>query len=941
MNPLDNLIKDFESGISFKEELEKNYKFEENLFDVNRFIEDLQTLYKNLGDKRLNIQFHECSLENLNLSKTQARKISELGLKLTLENKYSEILDDFFDKGGSIKGFYEILDLITKGEKSLTDNQYKDLKEYIDIFSDHFTVFKNKKEFFDLYRMQRSSDEQSKRQFIEKIKSLDLNPIEILSITDHLNDEHASRLEPIVIALVKEAVLKPGGARVSEHMLRYNITNEVDRIEIAKIAAQQDGLELAKYLPRYNITDQRALEELAFLAIAQNPDASEYIPNFNISDQKILFKLAMLSASLSGRKTSVFIAGYNIADEEDKFKIALRAARQDGAGTSQFLSKYQIKDPEKRFKILLECIKSSPNEGIGFACQLLRPPYRNFREILEDAYYTLKIQNENTNLDFPSEISQIKNDFKSKHTEVDLDGMLNKIQEEDPLPPRDLFRWLLCISCAYDLRNIVQENWPEVNLDKIFRKMESKDLFVQRNLFIWLTWTVAQLTVHKVKGERLKELVEKGVLQEIAEYRDPMKRYQLGMLLLEVATQDKAWEFYQKKQWVAHAKIPALFLASLAKDGISEDILNKCIEDISSNRQFRIAANSRILINTLQMIALDENDLTNKDKEHLIQLITPSNSSQWDLKKMQALQGIAGANVERLQMDHMNAFHNDLEILYMEAFKDKIPVSDIENFSEKYASHFSKFLRQPEAILIYASRLNTLPAGDRKKGLDLLATYVRDVLEDQFYIQRYQMTPGSHLEKIFKGRDNLLTEWQKGGKESLADLLPAEEKSLCANYNIEDTDNPYDLLLCGLEVAGSCMAVDGNARENRCLLAYLVDGKNRMIAIKNKETGKIEARGIFKMLWDDTKKAPVLFLETIYPKHTNSAFVQGIKNMALKRAGDLGVEVLNKVIEQSDSYEGTVSSLGSRAPYEYVDSISLPLTNGKYTISNVYYLKSS
>jgi hypothetical protein len=47
-------------------------------------------------------------------------------------------------------------------------------------------------------------------------------------------------------------------------------------------------------------------------------------------------------------------------------------------------------------------------------------------------------------------------------------------------------------------------------------------------------------------------------------------------------------------------------------------------------------------------------------------------------------------------------------------------------------------------------------------------------------------------------------------------------------------------------------------------LAYCLDGKNTMIAVKDDETGKTLARGMFRLLWNPNHKKPVLFLDRIY-----------------------------------------------------------------------------
>lgn len=153
------------------------------------------------------------------------------------------------------------------------------------------------------------------------------------------------------------------------------------------------------------------------------------------------------------------------------------------------------------------------------------------------------------------------------------------------------------------------------------------------------------------------------------------------------------------------------------------------------------------------------------------------------------------------------------------------------------------------------------------------------------------------------------------------------KKHLVSEWSAVDTDNPEDMLLCGTEVVGSCQATDGSAGFNKCLLSYLLDGKNRMIAIKD-ENGKIMARSIFRLLWDEKEKTPVLFLERIYTAvgaPTNITI--GLEKMALRRSEALGIPLASL----ENPYHNPLISLGSKAPFEYVDAGG-GMTNGQYTI---------
>ena len=152
-----------------------------------------------------------------------------------------------------------------------------------------------------------------------------------------------------------------------------------------------------------------------------------------------------------------------------------------------------------------------------------------------------------------------------------------------------------------------------------------------------------------------------------------------------------------------------------------------------------------------------------------------------------------------------------------------------------------------------------------------------------------------------------------------------------------DSDDPQDLFLCGTEVLGSCQRISGEVRQNQCLLGYVLDGKNRIIALKNRE-GKIVSRAILRILWDSKNKKSVLFIESIYPPEVDFRYQQAIIELAKERATALGLTLLS--LEKGEKYDGILESLSCRAPYEYCDAIR-GITNGLFTILNACILQEA
>lgn len=181
--------------------------------------------------------------------------------------------------------------------------------------------------------------------------------------------------------------------------------------------------------------------------------------------------------------------------------------------------------------------------------------------------------------------------------------------------------------------------------------------------------------------------------------------------------------------------------------------------------------------------------------------------------------------------------------------------------------------------------------------------------------------------KNIKGAKEFLSEIAALSKnKSLQEEFQLEEKF--GGYSIVDTDDSQDLYLCGTEVAGSCQSISGNAVDNQGLMAYVMDGKNRLLAIKDKE-GKIIARHILRVLLDGDQ--PVLFLERLYPSVVGPELEKALELFAKNRAKKLGLKLMSQEVLDVEPGTRSISSLSSPALAEHSDGKGC-LTNGKFTV---------
>jgi hypothetical protein len=148
------------------------------------------------------------------------------------------------------------------------------------------------------------------------------------------------------------------------------------------------------------------------------------------------------------------------------------------------------------------------------------------------------------------------------------------------------------------------------------------------------------------------------------------------------------------------------------------------------------------------------------------------------------------------------------------------------------------------------------------------------------------------------------------------DHLPSRD-----TLRLVDSDDWQDLFLCGTDVLGSCQRVDGTPTFTCALMGYVLDGKTRILAIKD-VSGTIVARSIIKILVNKSKE-PVLFLEPLYP---DQIYLIPIINLAKQKAIAMGVPLYEASLEGEQ-----IHSLGCAAPFEYEDA-GIGVTEGAYRL---------
>ena len=241
-----------------------------------------------------------------------------------------------------------------------------------------------------------------------------------------------------------------------------------------------------------------------------------------------------------------------------------------------------------------------------------------------------------------------------------------------------------------------------------------------------------------------------------------------------------------------------------------------------------------------------------------------------------------------------------------------------EEISARYSSLVAK-MRNASSLEMYGAWI-CKSCGSGSIEFSTLKTLLQLLLSDEtftaFTEARYQQENNPHLKEVHRRNQGVLQKWADRDQG----ITRSEGNQ---EYRVINTDDWQDLFLSGTEVSGSCQSAILPKSENKCLLAYVLDGKNRMIAVKDPSTGKIVARAFFRLLLQGDG-AVCLFVDKIYPMGAKESMKQWIYAYAKTEAERIQLPVFIK--REESSYQeaekktlSTAFSLESNCPYDYLD----------------------
>ncbi len=718
----------------------------------------------------------------------------------------------------------------------------------------------------------------------------------------------------------------------SEHVYKFFIQDQAQLKRLALVAAKND----LRFIKRYGLKCEKDRIEVA---LANVPAVCKYIEEFEITDPKALFEIAKLSAELSVETVFTDIERFNF-DIDSIRAIGRLCARYDGRYTLGTIYKLKLQNSNHRMEIMWEALKGSSIEDIY--------DIYSYSNVYLELYKKLHSS---------TDISQHLPELKKLWIETfDTEELFDIIKGD-----KETAKWLVFVLGCCHLR-----------LD-----------FYENN---------ALLLPH---------------LHRIAAFPDQQMKYKLADLLLTIAADPEQRAIYSSLDDLIILKVKF-------KDNKSQVAYTRGM--------YRIVYDS---------------DFTKEELDSILDHIFAEENHVSILKKTLLVESILELGGKRMLLGSLN----QLDVLLAQAFQKRIPITNLDNFFERFHNTFGKF-RDPKLLYIYAGKSASLRDEEQ---MHALAKFVDWVMSGTFHDERYKHS--LHLDTIFKEREALRLEWKKGLRKSWqhiecvekekkndfkeifsdlifehghldlelfkhikkyfnnetdilkhlglelqqlkkgskegynilfqrhfiqlmnpklsvfdqkAHLLKMREflaqfvalsgrlclltadieiyikgfEKLIHNYEdwmVEDCDDPESLFTCG-NVGGSCQEINGDPTLNQHLLGYVIDGKNRLLCVKNQH-GELIARRIFRIMHDTNRKSPVLFMERVYPPNARPEVQKALVLLAQERAATMQLPLTWCDASKGSVYEGTLQSLSCNAPHEYVDSATSHWSNGQYNIN--------
>lgn len=248
----------------------------------------------------------------------------------------------------------------------------------------------------------------------------------------------------------------------------------------------------------------------------------------------------------------------------------------------------------------------------------------------------------------------------------------------------------------------------------------------------------------------------------------------------------------------------------------------------------------------------------------------------------------------------------------------------LEQVAEGFARHPSPVCqwlwqqRYPHLLPLYVNNILSLVENHSKEIMaelvGLIELFITSSISGQFVAARHDTRNNPHLAEIYRQRPDLASGWSASFAH-FSDKITGKSKR---GFTLSLTEDPWDLFVSGFEVK-SCMSPGSTSGSgvNRCLMSYVMDGRNAMLVEKNAK-GNIVRRQLIRLMLVGQPLQPAIMLERVYgtkKKEEVVLFYAAAKELAAK----LDLPLYRGVRSNDFSYE-KLTLLRGRSPFDYFDS---------------------
>ncbi len=744
------------------------------------------------------------------------------------------------------------------------------------------------------------------------------------------------------------------GWGVSQHIRNYGI-DPAARTEIAKFVAQQSGLAVSEHIAKYDIADPTVRAEIARLAVQQNArGVSSRISNYCIEDPATLIEIAKLAAQQDGHGVSEYIKDYLIADPAVRAEIARLAARQNGLAVSCFIENYGITDAQALTEIALIAVAQNTESS-----ELLKREYgisstEELRDrgiqILEDFFakkgvdiakgsvldMALKAIHDSRSTSLVAALLAQSIEFLRKTSSDEVAACIKAYEE---IPKLRVHMRLPCL-VLMQWRKSKDEDREDVLT--FLRKKESRE--GMRNA----TTGQAQLLLRL-----FMDLSREAISDE--------SRWKL--LARAVRKSEEQWSVLAALFALCDQATPSRVTAVVDASSLSEALS----EGIKTLLQIRDVVDSETIIDDAFLKSYGKTFGQTRVPHALLRYmkrIQPLKNAELMRAAQKFVRGVLAGT---FRADRYNIEKNP-HLKKLAAKAPKVFEAWQSGVQVQKLAAIEKPAKEAEVDYVAFFKQKMHDGHTKIGGVEQLPQLDRLLLNERALDQyQKQDDPTKVPRVVFSGGASVegracetevmciqllhpkTTPWRR--KELLAALAASlghlklkndiEELRkgpvrISGELTVVNSDGWQDLFLCGTEVLGSCQRIDGDPFYNKCLLAYCLDGKNRLLAVKD-GSGKIVARCIFRILLDKRSGSPVLFQDRIYPDRCLPEYQAALNDLASQIASEMDCPLTTRN-EHKDKTMATVAlrSYGGPAPYEYEDAARGVEEDGIFDIPDAY-----